>query len=148
MPALDSNALLNQLKTNLEGYTTANGYSYDVQTVSREIIDVASRRNNNEVPAFVILPGKDELIEENLDIDVRNFPVQLVGYFRERDENDSKSSDIEVLKKETMDLLKQAYNNPSDPILRVFTSEIDPSAVAEQSADADFVLTINFRYFN
>ncbi len=148
MPALNTDQILNQLKMNLEGYTIANGYTYDAQTVSRKIIDVANDLKNSQTPAFVLLPGKDELIEENIDLDVRNFTVQVVGYFRERGGNDDISADIEVLKRETQDLIKQAYGNPGDPVLRVFTSEIDPSAVSGFAKDADFILAVNYRYFN
>lgn len=160
MPALNENTVLGGLKGVLEGLTLANGYDFDVKIVSRKTLNPTNDISADEVPIYVIIPGKDSLVERGTREDRRKLNVIVGAYIQEMRDNpeeppeepeDEDEGDIAIiistLKQNTLDLLRQAYESPVDPILFVEIGDVDPSIIDENNTDADFMVSLDYHYF-
>lgn len=160
MPALNENTVLGGLKGVLEGLTLANGYDFDVKIVSRKAMNVGVDVSPEETPLYAIIPGKDSLVERGTREDRRKLNVIVGAYIQEMRDNgeeepeepeDEDEGDIAIiistLKQNTLDLLRQAYESPVDPILFVEIGDVDPSIIDENNTDADFMVSLDYHYF-
>lgn len=160
MPALNENTVLGGLKGVLEGLTLENGYEFDVKIVSRKALNVGVDVSPEETPLYAIIPGKDSLVERGTREDRRKLNVIVGAYIQEMRDNpeeppeepeDEDEGDIAIiistLKQNTLDLLRQAYESPVDPILFVEIGDVDPSIIDENNTDADFMVSLDYHYF-
>jgi hypothetical protein len=162
MPALNENTVLDGLKGVLEGLTVDNDYDFDVKVVSRKAFSVEMNISPEETPCYAIVPGKDSLVERGTREARRKLNVLIAAYIHEQydagdeeeepeEEEDDEEGGIAIiistLKQNTLDLLRQAYESPVDPILFVEIGDVDPSIVDEANTDADFLVSLDFHYF-
>lgn len=139
MPDLDRNAELATIKTAVESITIANGFDRDVVRVYREIPNPDSMKDDS----VVIVPTDDVVIEEDININVREWTVVIAGYVKDR----NKDIEIEKFKDNLVRGLRDQVPAATDPIFYRHIGTIDPRTLTEAFFDASFTIAYDVRYF-
>lgn len=156
MPALNTNTELERIKTGLLTMLKTNGFTFDVQIVSRKGISPEAGISPDNTPAIMVHPGKDTIVERGIRENHRNWNIVVAAYLAQQNleveeeeappENDPIEKSIEALKKDTINLLQSIYEAPVDPILWAEVGEIDAFELDEQRTDAAFMVGLDVHY--
>ena len=139
VPEHDRNAELATIKTAVESIAIANGFDRDVVRVYREVPNPDSIKDDS----VVIVPTDDVVIEEDININVREWTVVIAGYVKDR----NKLSEVEKFKDQIMKGLRDQVPAATDPIFYRHIGTIDPSTLAEEFDAASFTIAYDVRYF-